>query len=91
MNDLQTEEVLTLEDINTVRTSYKSKLEAELAKMASYVPSASMLEKQWAGVVWPASAEAQHDPSTGVEKEKLEKIGKASVAVPEGFVRFLSR
>ncbi|PPQ78664.1 hypothetical protein CVT25_010552 [Psilocybe cyanescens] len=82
---LVTEEVLTLEDINTVRTSYKSKLEAELARMASYVPSASMLEKQWAGIVWPASVEAQHDPSTGVEKEKLEKIGKASVAVPEGF------
>ncbi|KAH9478201.1 putative 2-oxoglutarate dehydrogenase E1 component DHKTD1, mitochondrial [Psilocybe cubensis] len=82
---LVAEEVLTLEDINAVRTSYKSQLEAELARVPTYVPSASMLEEQWSGIVWPATPEAQHNPVTGVERDVLEKIGKASVAVPEGF------
>ncbi|CAA7261195.1 unnamed protein product [Cyclocybe aegerita] len=79
------ENVLTTEAVASVRNSYKSYLEAELAKVPSYVPSASMLEKQWSGMVWPTSAEAEHDPATGVDKEILQKVGKASVAVPEGF------
>ncbi|KAJ3513296.1 hypothetical protein NLJ89_g3024 [Agrocybe chaxingu] len=80
------ENVLTTEAVVSVRNSYKSYLEAELAKVPSYVPSASMLEKQWSGMVWPADAEAEHDPVTGVDKQTLQKVGKASVAVPEGFV-----
>jgi probable 2-oxoglutarate dehydrogenase E1 component DHKTD1 len=47
-----------------------------------------MLEGQWKGVVWPASAEAAHDPVTGVDVDILKDIGRASVKVPEGFVRF---
>jgi hypothetical protein len=37
--------------------------------------------------VWPADVKAQHDPDTGVDGEVLQKVGKASVTVPEGFVR----
>ncbi|KAF8877232.1 dehydrogenase E1 and transketolase domain-containing protein 1 [Gymnopilus junonius] len=79
------EEVLSQEDISSVRTSYKSYLEEELATVPSYVPSASMLTDQWNSIVWPASVDAVHDPVTGVDRPVLEKVGRASVAVPEGF------
>lgn len=48
-----------------------------------------MLEDQWSGMVWPASKEANNDPDTGVDKKVLQDIGKASVTVPDGFVRQL--
>ncbi|KAF9479328.1 dehydrogenase E1 and transketolase domain-containing protein 1 [Pholiota conissans] len=79
------EEVLTPEDINAVRSSYKGHLESELAKVPSYVPSASMLEGQWKGMVWPRSKDALHEPATGVDVDVLKDIGRASVKVPEGF------
>lgn len=37
-------------------------------------------------MVWPASPSAVHNPDTGVEKETLVNVGKASVEVPSGFV-----
>jgi hypothetical protein len=45
-----------------------------------------MLKGQWTGMVWPASTEAQFHPETGVERERLVKVGRASVNVPEGSV-----
>lgn len=45
-----------------------------------------MLERQWTGMVWPASAEAEFNPETGVERERLVKVGRTSVKVPEDFV-----
>jgi len=45
-----------------------------------------MLQDQWSGIVWPASEAAERDPPTGVKAEILEKVGRASVSVPEGFV-----
>jgi probable 2-oxoglutarate dehydrogenase E1 component DHKTD1 len=39
-------------------------------------------------MVWPASEEANHDPETGVDRTVLERVGRASIAVPEGFVSF---
>ena len=44
-----------------------------------------MLEAQWAGMVWPESSEAIKNPDTGVERDLLERVGKASVRIPEGF------
>ena len=73
-------------DIGTVRTTYKAHLESELAKVSSYEPSASMLEGQWAGIVWPGSTEARWDPETGVEGDVLRRVGRGSVAIPDGFV-----
>ena len=75
-----------MEDVSSVRTSYKAYLEEELTKVPTYKPSASMLQDQWSDIVWPTSANANHDPVTGVDREVLQKVGKASVAVPEGFV-----
>ena len=77
---------MTPENVASVRESYKSHLEAELAKVDGYAPTASMLEDQWRKMVWPASEGAERDPPTGVRFEILEKVGKASVAVPDGFV-----
>lgn len=51
-----------------------------------------MLEGQWQSMAWPRDAlkdAAARNPDTGVRKEVLEEVGKASVAVPEGFVRLL--
>ncbi|KAG5644201.1 hypothetical protein DXG03_008864 [Asterophora parasitica] len=79
------EEIITESDIAAVRTEYKSHLEAELAKVATFVPKASMLEDQWKGIVWPASQDADFHPETGVDRETLTQVGKASVAVPDGF------
>ncbi|KAJ4473013.1 dehydrogenase E1 and transketolase domain-containing protein 1 [Lentinula aciculospora] len=80
------DETLTPEDVNSVRTQYRSQLDAALAHVPSYKPQKpSMLEAQWTGMVWPESTEAITNPNTGVEREVLERVGKASVRVPEGF------
>ena len=76
-------------DIGAIRTTYKAHLELELAKVSSYEPATSMLEGQWAGMVWPASPDAKWDPETGVEGDVLSKVGRGSVAIPEGFVSLL--
>ena len=73
-------------DTGAVRTTYKAHLESELTKVSSYEPAASMLEGQWAGMVWPASTEARWDPETGVEGDVLRRVGRGSVAIPDGFV-----
>jgi probable 2-oxoglutarate dehydrogenase E1 component DHKTD1 len=83
---VQAEEVLTAQNVASVRESYRSHLETELAKVDGYLPTASMLQDQWSGMVWPASEAAERDPPTGVKAEILEKVGRASVAVPDGFV-----
>ncbi|KAJ6621901.1 dehydrogenase E1 and transketolase domain-containing protein 1 [Mycena sp. CBHHK59/15] len=82
---LVAEGVLDPNKIASVRADYKSQLDAALSKVSSYVPSASMLEKRWKGMVWPASAAAESSPDTGVEQDLLKTVGKASVTVPEGF------
>jgi 2-oxoglutarate dehydrogenase complex dehydrogenase (E1) component-like enzyme len=82
----QTEEVLDRTKIAAIRTAHKSGLETALSRVSAYVPSASMLEKQWAGMVWPTSATAERNPATGVEQELLKDVGRASVNIPEGFV-----
>ena len=57
--------------------------------MASYVPPPLTFQAEWSGIVWPASEEAIHDPETGVDRTVLERVGRASIAVPEGFVSFI--
>ena len=36
-------------------------------------------------LVWPPSAEAERNPETGVSLDVLQRVGRASVAVPDGF------
>jgi hypothetical protein len=40
-------------------------------------------------MVWPASEEARHNPETGVDINVLERVGRASIAVPNGFVSLI--
>jgi probable 2-oxoglutarate dehydrogenase E1 component DHKTD1 len=87
---LQSEGVLTAEEVSDVRNSYRSYLESELASAPSYVPTASMLKEHWKNIVWPNSHESNHRPETGVDKPILKRVGKASVAIPEGFVGAIS-
>lgn len=89
LHGLQAEEIIDKEEIANVRSAYKSHLESELSKVSTYAPTASMLEDQWKGIVWPASAEANHDPETGVDHDTLTRVGEASVAVPDGFVSYI--
>ncbi|KAJ7781815.1 thiamine diphosphate-binding protein [Mycena maculata] len=79
------EGVLDENEIASIRAAYKSELDAALSRVSSYVPSASMLEKQWKGMVWPASPSAERNPETGVEPEQLRDVGRASVKIPDGF------
>ena len=60
---------------------------AELAAASSHTPGShlSVLQGQWKGITWPTSKEAQRDPETGVQEEVLQRVGRASVAVPDGF------
>lgn len=82
---LISDDVLTSADARGVRDAIRGRLDAELAQADAYIPTTTMLQGQWKGLVWPASEKAEHDPATGVAREVLEKAGRASVAVPAGF------
>lgn len=80
------EQVITPTEASSLRDSYKSHLNDQLAIADEYTPSANMLQAQWKGIVWPASPEATTATiDTGVDTASLVNIGKASVRVPEGF------
>jgi probable 2-oxoglutarate dehydrogenase E1 component DHKTD1 len=82
----QSEGVVSPKDISDTRNSYKSHLEGELAGASTFIPTTSRLEEQWNGIVWSTDQSANHSPETGVDKIILEKVGAASVAIPEAFV-----
>jgi probable 2-oxoglutarate dehydrogenase E1 component DHKTD1 len=70
-----------------VRDAARGRLDSELAQTDAHIPAASMLQGQWKGMVWPADEKAERDPATGVSRKVLEKVGRASITVPSGFVR----
>ncbi|CDO71005.1 hypothetical protein BN946_scf184844.g9 [Trametes cinnabarina] len=82
------ENVLTKEAADSFRSGHKEFLSSELAAAASHKPGSalSVMQGQWKGIVWPASKRAVWDPDTGVERDTLRRVGRASVTVPEGFV-----
>jgi probable 2-oxoglutarate dehydrogenase E1 component DHKTD1 len=84
---LISDDVLTSAEAQGVRDAIRSRLDAELAQADDYVPTTTMLQGQWKGLVWPASEQAEHNPATGVARSVLEKAGRASVTVPADFVR----
>ena len=83
----QSDGVITPAEAQSVRDATRACLGAELSKVDIYLPKAPMLQGQWKDIVWPADEMAEHDPSTGVAHNVLEKVGHASVTVPSGFVR----
>ncbi|KAN0135872.1 dehydrogenase E1 and transketolase [Lactarius tabidus] len=82
---LISDDVLTSAEAQGVRDAIRSTLDAELAQADAYVPTTTMLQGQWKGLVWPASEQAEHNPATGVARSVLEKAGRASVTVPADF------
>jgi probable 2-oxoglutarate dehydrogenase E1 component DHKTD1 len=69
-------------------------LQSELDESAKYVPISEWdigqekgtAKGKWTEMVWPTSTSAVSNPDTGVAKETLIQVGKASVEVPTGFV-----
>ena len=57
-----------------------------MSKIDEYIPKSDMLEGKWSKVVWPNSEQAKHEPDTGVDRELLVKVAKASVTLPADFV-----
>jgi len=58
-------------------------------KIDEYKPKSEMLEGKWSGLVWPNSKSAKHEPDTGVERDTLIEVARASVTLPEDFVSSL--
>jgi probable 2-oxoglutarate dehydrogenase E1 component DHKTD1 len=71
-----------------VRDAARGVLDSGLTQADAHIPNAAMFQAQWKGMVWPAAEKAEHDPATGIAHEVLERVGRASVTVPSGFVRF---
>ncbi|KAI0266214.1 dehydrogenase E1 and transketolase domain-containing protein 1 [Gloeopeniophorella convolvens] len=82
---LISDDVITAADARAVRDAARARLDAELAKADAHVPAADMLQGRWADMVWPADAHAERAPQTGVARDVLERVGRASVATPPGF------
>jgi 2-oxoglutarate dehydrogenase E1 component len=84
---LLSEGVVTEAEIEEMKNSWRSKLDAEFDIAANYKPNkADWLDGRWSGL--KAVREDQDDPrrgQTGVPVETLQKIGKALTTVPEGF------
>ncbi|KAH9170042.1 dehydrogenase E1 and transketolase domain-containing protein 1 [Lactarius sanguifluus] len=72
-------DVLTSAGVQGVRDAIRGHLDAELAQADAYIPTTTMLQGQWKGLVWPASEKAEHNPATGVTREVLEKAGTKSI------------
>ncbi|KAI0297773.1 dehydrogenase E1 and transketolase domain-containing protein 1 [Multifurca ochricompacta] len=83
---LISDDVITSAHAQAVRDAARSRLDVELAQADTYTPTATtMLQGQWKGIVWPADKKAERNPATGVAREVLEGVGRASVMVPSGF------
>lgn len=83
---IQKEGVISSEQAADLRKSYTATLDADLVKVDDYKPKSDMLEGKWSKLVWPNSDAAKHEPGTGVDRELLTEVAKASVALPDNFV-----
>jgi 2-oxoglutarate dehydrogenase E1 component len=81
------EGVVTAAEIDEMKNSWRSKLDAEFDIAANYKPNkADWLDGRWSGL--KAVREDQDDPrrgQTGVPAETLKRIGDVLTKVPEGF------
>jgi 2-oxoglutarate dehydrogenase E1 component len=81
------EGIVTEAEVEEMKTSWRSKLDAEFDIAANYKPNkADWLDGRWSGL--KAVREDQDDPrrgQTGVAVETLQQIGKALTTIPEGF------
>ncbi|MGO4707082.1 2-oxoglutarate dehydrogenase E1 component [Microvirga sp. 2MCAF38] len=81
------EGTVTAADVEEMKASWRSKLDAEFDIASNYKPNkADWLDGRWAGL--KAVREDSDDPrrgQTGVSVETLNEIAKALTTVPEGF------
>jgi 2-oxoglutarate dehydrogenase E1 component len=84
---LLSEGIITEAEVEEMKSSWRSKLDAEFDIAGSYKPNkADWLDGRWSGL--KAVREDQDDPrrgQTGVSVETLQQIGKALTTIPEGF------
>lgn len=78
--------MLSSADAKAARERYQAELTSALGGVDAYTPESEMLGGKWKDIVWPASAEANPDPETGLPVERLTQVGQASVTLPESFV-----
>ncbi|QRM29831.1 2-oxoglutarate dehydrogenase E1 component [Microvirga sp. VF16] len=81
------EGVITEAEVEEMKSSWRSKLDAEFDIASNYKPNkADWLDGRWSGL--KAVREDQDDPrrgQTGISVETIQQIGKALTTIPEGF------
>lgn len=77
--------MISPEEASNLRKQHAATLEADLDKIDEYKPNSDMLQGKWAGMVWPNTPEAKHEPRTGLPADQLKEVAKASVTLPEDF------
>ncbi len=84
---LLAEGVVTEAELEEMKSTWRSKLDAEFDIASNYKPNkADWLDGRWSGL--KAVREDQDDPrrgQTGVSTETLQQIGRALTTIPEGF------
>ncbi|MGF9756259.1 2-oxoglutarate dehydrogenase E1 component [Microvirga sp. 0TCS3.31] len=84
---LLAEGVVTEAELEEMKSSWRSKLDAEFDIASNYKPNkADWLDGRWSGL--KAVREDQDDPrrgQTGVSVETLQQIGRALTTIPDGF------
>lgn len=85
-DQLVTEGVVTLEEIEQQKKLWRDKLEVEFEVSASYKPNkADWLDGSWTGLKASTSVDEQQYGVTGVELKTLKEIGKKLVEIPADF------
>jgi len=83
---LVAEGLVTADEINAAKQSWREKLEAEFEAGATYKPNkADWLDGTWTGLRAADVADEQRRGSTGVAVKTLKEIGRKLVEVPDGF------
>lgn len=83
-------EVITQNDVEAVEAAVAKELDEALeAADTGYTPPPPPMKDEWQeiGYSGPALSVEDISPPTGISKERLIEVGKASVTVPEDFVR----
>ncbi|KAK3814456.1 MAG: thiamine diphosphate-binding protein [Benniella sp.] len=81
---LLAEDVLSKAAIDEFRQEHFEMLEDHFAEIEGFKPEADHLKDKWKGMVLPIETVSKID--TGVDMEKMRRIGQASVATPSDFV-----
>ncbi|CAH2261934.1 jg6996 [Pararge aegeria aegeria] len=81
--ELMSESVLSEKDVTNINTEYTMFLQKQFESATTYTPKVTYFQEQWTGMsAAPAAVEVWN---TGVDKEMLKLIGRASVTTPSNF------